>query len=107
MCDLDVTGAPSIFKIIHSAGALGPTSLTSAPIHLLCFHFVCCAKEVIDLINHPVVSLIVTVMTPTGLCVVYYESIKRDLNTKPIYECRCDERLFTMNREIERYREDL
>ena len=23
---------------------------------------------------------------------VYYESIKRDLNTKPIYECRCDER---------------
>ena len=24
---------------------------------------------------------------------VYYESIKRELNTKLIYECRCDERL--------------
>ena len=23
---------------------------------------------------------------------VYYESIKRELKTKPIYECRCDER---------------
>jgi hypothetical protein len=27
--------------------------------------------------------------------VVYYESIKRDLKTRPIYECRCDERLIT------------
>jgi len=27
--------------------------------------------------------------------VVYNESIKRDLKTKPIYECRCDERLKT------------
>ena len=26
---------------------------------------------------------------------VYYESIKRDLQTKPVYECRCDERLKT------------
>ena len=24
--------------------------------------------------------------------VVYYESIKRELKTKPIYECRCNER---------------
>ena len=24
--------------------------------------------------------------------VYYYESIKRELKTKPIYECRCDER---------------
>ena len=24
--------------------------------------------------------------------VVYYESIKRELKTKPIYECLCDER---------------
>ncbi len=28
----------------------------------------------------------------TSQC-VYYESIKRDLNTRPIYESRCDERL--------------
>ncbi len=27
--------------------------------------------------------------------VVYYESIMRELKTKPIYECRCDERLKT------------
>ena len=26
---------------------------------------------------------------------VYYESIKRDLKIKPIYECRCDGRLQT------------
>ena len=24
---------------------------------------------------------------------VYYDSIKRELQTKPMYECRCDERL--------------
>ena len=24
---------------------------------------------------------------------IYYESIKRELKTSPIYECRCDERL--------------
>jgi hypothetical protein len=24
---------------------------------------------------------------------VYYESIKSEVNTRPIYECRCDERL--------------
>ena len=27
--------------------------------------------------------------------VVYYESLKRELKTKPINECRCDERLQT------------
>jgi hypothetical protein len=25
--------------------------------------------------------------------VVYYESIERELKTRPIYDCRCDERL--------------
>jgi hypothetical protein len=34
-----------------------PTSLTPTPSHLLRFHFVGCAKEVSNLINHPVVSL--------------------------------------------------
>jgi hypothetical protein len=29
------------------------------------------------------------------LKVVYYESIKRELKIKPIYECRCDGRLQT------------
>ncbi len=27
--------------------------------------------------------------------IVYYESRKRELKTRPIYECRCDERLKT------------
>jgi hypothetical protein len=31
--------------------------------------------------------------------VVYYESIKRDLKTRPTYECRCDERLKTKDEE--------
>ena len=30
---------------------------------------------------------------------VYYESMKRDLKTRPIYECRCDERLKTKAEE--------
>ncbi len=34
--------------------------------------------------------------------VVYYESIKRELKTKPIYECRCDERLKTRVEESTR-----
>jgi hypothetical protein len=31
--------------------------------------------------------------------VVYYESIKRELQTRPIYECRSDERLKTKAEE--------
>ena len=34
--------------------------------------------------------------------IVYYESIKRDLKTKLIYECRCDERLKTKVEESTR-----
>jgi hypothetical protein len=34
------------------------------------------------------------VSTPTkGLGLVYYESMKRELQTRPRYDCRCDERL--------------
>ena len=33
------------------------------------------------------------------ILVVYYESLKRDLKTRPIYECRCDERLKTKDEE--------
>jgi hypothetical protein len=29
----------------------------------------------------------------TNICVVYYETIKRELNKRLIYECRCDARL--------------
>jgi hypothetical protein len=31
--------------------------------------------------------------------IVCYESIKRELKTRPIYECRCDERLKTKAEE--------
>ena len=31
---------------------------------------------------------------------VYYESIKRELKIRPIYECRCDERLQTKPKEF-------
>jgi hypothetical protein len=30
----------------------------------------------------------------------YYESIKRELKIKSIYECRCDERLHTKTRKL-------
>jgi len=33
---------------------------------------------------------------------VYYESIKRELKTRSIYECRCDERLQTKTKEFTR-----
>ncbi len=33
--------------------------------------------------------------TSAELGFVYYESMKRELKTRPMYECRCDERLKT------------
>ena len=36
------------------------------------------------------------------IVVVYYESIKRELKIKPIYECRCDERLQTKTKRFTR-----
>ncbi len=36
------------------------------------------------------------------ITVVYYESIKRELKIRCIYECRCDERLQTKTREFTR-----
>jgi hypothetical protein len=33
---------------------------------------------------------------------VYYESRKRELKTRPIYECRCDERLKTIKTKAEK-----
>ena len=41
-------------------------------------------------------------MTPSNRSVVFYESIKRELKTRPIYECRCDERLKTKAEESTR-----
>ena len=67
------------------------TSLTPTPNHLLRFYFVGCAKEVSNLINHPVVSLFGSRM----IGFVYYESLNREVQTKPIHEFRCDESLKT------------
>ena len=39
-----------------------------------------------------------------GLNVVYYESIKRELKIKSIYECRCYERLQTKTKTEIDYR---
>ena len=40
--------------------------------------------------------------SPGVILVVYYESIKRELKIRPIYECRCDERLKTKTKEFTR-----
>ena len=34
------------------------------------------------------------------MIIVYYESIKRELKIRCIYECRCDERLQTKTKEF-------
>ena len=43
-----------------------PTLLPPASNHLLCFHFVCCEEKVSELINHPVVTLLVTRVVGTS-----------------------------------------
>ncbi len=42
------------------------------------------------------------IIDPSGFKFVYYQSIKRELKTRPIYECRCDERLKTKTEESTR-----
>jgi len=39
-------------------------------------------------------------MTSPSISSVYYESIKREVKIRPIYECRCDERLKTKVEEF-------
>ena len=70
MCDLKVIGDPSIFKReLQGIHVSGCRSNERLKIKLMDVSF------------------------------AYYESLKRDLQTKPIYEFRCDEaKLFIMNR---------
>ena len=70
-------GAPSILRLIHRAVVLA-------------------RMQVADLI----------LSYYSELFVVYYESIKRELKIRPIYECRCDERLQTKDRDEVNRRED-
>ena len=63
MCDLEVIDVPSIFRFIPSASTSGYPQA-------------------------------VRVRRPKKFfSVVYYESIKRELNKRLIFECRCDARL--------------
>ena len=51
----------------------------------------------------PSYTVLVSSQPPASLFiikVVYYESIKRELKRRPIYECRCDERLQTKTKEF-------
>ena len=77
MCDLDVTGEPLIFSVIHSATTL--TRMLST-FDLSCEEYVARLKW-----NWTLVL--------TEELFVYYESIKRELNKRLIFECRCDARL--------------
>ena len=60
-----------------------PTSLTPVPSHLMCFHFVVCAKEVRNLINHPVVILLGTRVCGTSAEVVPVDHSETSCNHKP------------------------
>ena len=51
-------------------------------------------------INKP--EMCVVFVSPFVLRFVYYESRKRELKTKTIYECRCDERLKTKTKKSTR-----
>jgi hypothetical protein len=62
MDDLEVQHLRHRDRLIHEVDIQldVPTSMTPVPSHLLHFHFVGCAKEVNNLINHPVVNLLGT-----------------------------------------------
>jgi hypothetical protein len=56
-------------------------------------------REIIDKFPHQVEDRKRIIL---GIIIVYYESIKRELKTRPIYECRCDEGLKTTDQESTR-----
>jgi hypothetical protein len=49
-----------------------------------------------------IVTIHVVVSVPLKEFFVYYESMKREVKTRPVYECRCDERLKTKAEESTR-----
>jgi len=73
VCDLEGVGVPSIFKTIRS-----PTTL----VRMLKTLDLSCEENV------------------RAVTVVYYQSIKREVKRRPVYECRCDERLQSKVEEI-------
>ena len=81
MCDLEAIGAPSILRVIHNAAAL--------------------ARMMDEFFKFAFRNLFTTFQKNIYLF-VYYESIKRELKIRGIYECRCDERLQTKTKEFTR-----
>jgi hypothetical protein len=86
VCDLDVMGAPFKLSVIRKAASLArtrPTLLSWQGQLPLLFYFIC--------------SRIKKGRSPRVVVYffVYYESIKREIKIRCIYECRCDERLQT------------
>ena len=78
MCDLEDIGVPSIVKLIRSSTDLARMFLT---LDLSCEENFCL------LLNDK------SRRTSLLHLFVYYETIKRELNTRLIYECRRDEKL--------------
>ena len=89
-------GAPSILRLTRKAAALArvlPTLLLS------------CARNAARRKSKSPPLVDCAGCTPEAVkkrSVVYYESLKRELKTKPIKECRCDERLQTRVEESTR-----
>ena len=76
-----------------------PTSLTPVPSHLLCFYFVGCAKEVTNLINHPVVILFGSRVNGTGVNMIvenvndiFFATTRRERKFRQCWYCSTDTR---------------
>jgi hypothetical protein len=48
------------------------------------------------------ICILAPIVEVSNFFVVYYESIKRELKIRSMYECRCDERLQTKTKEFKR-----
>jgi len=57
--------------------------------------FILLQINITSVFSSPIMSLALAFSIHNKQPVVYYESIKRELKIRPIYECRCDERLKT------------
>ena len=88
MCDLEVIGVPSIVKVIRKAEGFGSVCLLLI-------------DKTRDKLKIEDLYMSVSVKDEKlKVFIVYYESIKRELKIKPVYECRCDERLQTKTKRF-------
>ncbi len=70
VCDRDTIGAPSIFKVIRSVVSLGIILSIFDLSWVARFYFMGCVKEVSNLFNHPIVSLLVNRVGSTRVKVI-------------------------------------